>query len=242
MPLGDLGVYFAFRVVEFLVQRFPVDTCLSAADGCGILMYHLLPFKRATAERNIRRVYPKLSEEEVTNMICESYQYVCKGIVVIANINHFRDNLRQYVQVGDRDCDTDDGLAIPAQLQRDLRQGVILVSGHFGAWELMSAIFDPLHLPVLKCRSRTQVYQPLHNQYLHRHMLKLRAEGPEGRRGEKLELVAHQPKLMNLLESRLNQGGVVGLVADQRPSLKKHSEVSCVHLSIITMTISQSYL
>jgi lauroyl/myristoyl acyltransferase len=61
--------------------------------------------------------------------------------------------------------DSDDGsdcacgqFHIPEALQEDLSSGgVMFVSGHFGVWELSSAVFDPLHMAWLIGKTRTQV-------------------------------------------------------------------------------------
>ena len=94
--------------------------------------------------------------------------------------------------------------------------GVIVCSCHHGAWELLPAALSP-HVPARAREHGYLVYRPLHNAMLDEVLRRRRAAAA------RMKLIADRGSRSTLLAA-LRTGGLVGLLADQRPPAA-HSNV-----------------
>lgn len=130
--LLDYLVYLAFRLVQAVMQAFPLDTNLRACRTLGALIYRFDRKHRLRAHGHIRQsLGPEVSEERIAHLARGSFESL---VVLICEII-FTPRLvtpqtwQRYIKI----CD----LGEPIRLLLDNKSGVILLSGHHGNWELM---------------------------------------------------------------------------------------------------------
>jgi KDO2-lipid IV(A) lauroyltransferase len=172
-----------------------------------VVFYYLLPLRRSVIVKNLKLGFPNLSVQQREKLIEECYRFMGKQLCILARSPHHF----SCTNIGDHIA-----IDFPPDFAEDVKAGgVILTSGHIGMWELCPLVHNEAQLPAFKQKDCLQIYQPLHNQYVDRMFLQVRA------RCGNLHLVStRQPSLIRVLQDALVNGAVVGLVADQRPSKK----------------------
>jgi Kdo2-lipid IVA lauroyltransferase/acyltransferase len=159
--------YFAFRVVVCLVDMLPVAASIRMAETLAFVIHRLLPKKLTryyVARDNIRQAFgTKYSDAQVDEIIRRMWVHLFR---VIAEIVQVRRKLRlsncaDVVEFKGRDENV-----------RLLCSGrpVIIVSGHYGNWEVAIGTFGMFGFPM------GVVARDLDNPYLHRWFVKFRQQ------------------------------------------------------------------
>jgi Kdo2-lipid IVA lauroyltransferase/acyltransferase len=159
--------YVAFRVVVCLVDMLPLAASVRLSETLAFVVHRILPRKLtryAVARDNIRQAFgTKVSDAQVDNIIGRMWVHLFR---VIAEIVQVRRKLRLYncadvVQFNARDENV-----------RLLCSGrpVIIVSGHYGNWEVAIGTFGMFGFPM------GVVARDLDNPYLHRWFVKFRQQ------------------------------------------------------------------
>lgn len=154
-----LAEYVAFRVVVCLVDMLPLRASVRLAQALAFVIHRVLPKKLTrydVARDNIRTAFgDKYSERQIDEIIGRMWVHLFR---VIAEIVQVRRKLRLYncadvVQFEGRD-----------ETVRLMCTGrpVIVVSGHFGNWEVAIGTFGMFGFPL------GIVARDLDNPYLHR--------------------------------------------------------------------------
>jgi len=186
--------YVALRLVEMILQCFPIDANLETARFAGRLLYLLDRRHRKQAIENLRASFPGTDEATLRRMArrsCEHLIMVGAETLCMPRLMQFNSFLRhvdiegctdsfQYV-AGKRPC--------------------ILVTGHFGNWEMVGYAMAAMGFPP------TSVARPLDNPYLNDYVLRLRE-----RTGQK---ILFKEGMTDLVLARLRQGVPIGFIADQ---------------------------
>jgi KDO2-lipid IV(A) lauroyltransferase len=196
----DFASFCAFSALQLALSALPLGALLHTGDLLGLFFYYVLPIRRSVIVKNLILGFPDLDRTQREVLVEQCYRFMGKQLCILARGSHLnRSNLRDNIDID-----------FPAEYIEDLRAGgVILTSGHVGMWELCPLV----HNEALKQKDCLQIYQPLHNKYMDRTFLQIRA------RCGNLRLVSTwQPSLVRILQDALLSGAVVGLVADQRPS------------------------
>ncbi|HEV7998838.1 MAG TPA: lysophospholipid acyltransferase family protein [Planctomycetaceae bacterium] len=157
--LRHIAEYVAFRIIVCLVDILPVRTSIRLAESMAWVIHHGLPKKLtryAVARDNIRQAFgARYSEREIDDIIRRMWVHLFRVVVEIVQV---RRKLRLYncadvVQFNGRD-----------ESVRLFCSGrpVIVLSGHFGNWEIASGTFGMFGFPM------GVVARDLDNPYLHR--------------------------------------------------------------------------
>jgi len=159
--------YVAFRTVVCLVDMLPLAASVRLAETLAFIVHRVLPRKLTrygVARDNIRQAFgTQVSDAQVDNIIGRMWVHLFR---LIAEIVQVRRKLRLYncadvVQFNARDENV-----------RLLCSGrpVIVVSGHFGNWEVAIGTFGMFGFPM------GVVARDLDNPYLHRWFSKFREQ------------------------------------------------------------------
>jgi len=192
--------YVAIRVVIFLFHVFPVNRNLETARLLGRIWWHVMPRHRERARQHLRLAYgDSLSPAEIDRIARRSMQQLVMLVVEMIFtprlINEW--TWSRYVRVGDL------GDALRVLLAG---KGAILITGHYGNWELTG------HLLVVYGFDVVAVMRPLDNAYLNRYVV-------ENRRSAGLELL-DKKGATRAAEEVLRRGGALGFIADQNAGRK----------------------
>ncbi len=193
--LLDYVVYLLVRGVVAVCQMLPIGVCYGLADGLAWVMYRVDRRHRAVAMENLAEAFgDSLDESGRDRMVRGVYRHFCRMIMEMLKIprelelTRWRKILRLTGHV--------------PVLERLMDGGpLILVTGHFGNWEMAGYLFGVFGFP-----SNT-IYRPLDNPYLDRFIKEFR-----GRTGQKLiPKKGGAEEMVKVLEG----GGVISALADQ---------------------------
>lgn len=134
-------LYVLFVLLGALIPLFPLKFIQFTARTKGKLFYYLLPIRKQTAMSNLQLAFPEKSEEEIKNIVKGCYVNV---LTVIAEFIYMRklsvDKLKNLLKVENIEL-----------MQEKLKhgKGLIMISGHFGNWELTAyGVSKMLKIPV----------------------------------------------------------------------------------------------
>jgi len=183
-----------------LLQMFPVDWNLKTARLAGAIWYRAIRRHRERASNHLRLAYgSQLTEPEIERLARQSMQQVAMMVIELLFtprlINEW--TWPRHVQL--------------KSIQRAMdvlvsRRGAILVTGHYGNWELVGFMLATLGFPL------TAVMRPLDNPYLNRFLMDVRAK-----RGLKL---LYKKGASQSAGDILSGGGILGFIADQNAGHK----------------------
>lgn len=123
-------VYLLFKFLEKVVPLFPLKFIQFMAKLKGWLFYYILPIRKKTAYKNLKLAFPEKTDKEIYRIIKGCYVNV---ITVIAEFFYFpklnKEKLNKLIK-----------LEKPEIFEEMLKQGkgLVIISAHFGNWELMA--------------------------------------------------------------------------------------------------------
>ncbi len=166
-PIGKRCLqYLAYVMVRtgmMLIQMFPIEVLQLAARGLGRLFFLADRKHRRVALENITASHPDWSEERVRRTAiksCEHMFMLGMEIMSLAKlINHY--NWHRYVKLVNVE---------PAIRHMLDHRGLLLITGHFGNWEVLGYAIGALGI-----RSYA-IARPIDNPYLDRWLLTHRQE------------------------------------------------------------------
>jgi KDO2-lipid IV(A) lauroyltransferase len=186
--------YLAFQSVAFVVQLMPISGAQWVGRNLGRLVYSVIGYRRDVTMRNLRRAFPEKSETELESIARGAYENA--GIALL-ELTWFpsmtREHLGKIVHF-DR-----------PQILRDAYdrgKGLVILTAHFGNWELLGQSFIVnVGFPV-NGLAKTQS-NPLINKKINERRSRI---------GNKV--IQMETSLREVVKA-LRNGEAVGLVADQ---------------------------
>jgi KDO2-lipid IV(A) lauroyltransferase len=198
--LLDRLQYLGLRLVSAAIHSWPVSASLAVARGLGNVMYVLDRRHRERAMGNLRRSFPERSDAELRRLARRSMQQLfILGVETLFTTRLVRlDTITQYVELHD--------LRDALGLLLDRRRGLIMLTGHYGNWEILGYALATLGFHT------TSIARPLDNPYVNEFLL-----GVRERRGQHiLAKKGATAEVLRVLERR----GAVGFIADQNAGTK----------------------
>lgn len=159
----DTVTYALFLAVVSAIGALPRRLALRLGARLGDLFYLLDRPHRRIALKNLRLAFPDESETERQHILRRS----CRNLGrLAAEVCHFAsltpDSVTRYVRVEEPE-------RWQAALAAGRQTGGVVLTGHFGNWELLAYAHGLLGFPV------TLVHRPLHNQRIDKAIVALRA-------------------------------------------------------------------
>jgi KDO2-lipid IV(A) lauroyltransferase len=196
----DLLVYVAVRLLAMVMQMFPIDVNLRTARFMGWVWYRIMPRHRERARAHLRLAYgDQLSAAQVDRLSLQSMQQMVmmavESLFTPRLINEWTWN--RYVRLK--------GMEPLVEALLDER-GVILLTGHYGNWELLGFMMTALGFPAVA------VMRPLDNPYLNAHLFDVRVK-----RGLRL---LDKKGATESADDTLANGGILCFIADQNAGRK----------------------
>jgi len=190
-------IIFLAKSILWLLSLLPAGMPYwLARHGAGLWIF-LSPGKRHTAERNLIRCYPELSEEERSRLLRESFlHYLCS----ILETGH---NWYWSLEWLQNQCD---GIVGEELIEECLSsgRGVVALAPHFGAWEYLGMYLQ--RIPEISI-----LYKPPSNPKLEKALLDKRRRGGAN-------LIAANATGLRQLYAHIRAGKGVGVLPDQQPS------------------------
>lgn len=127
--LHDYLVYIAVRFVLTTIQILPWSTLMALANGLAWLAYHLDRRHRCVAHENLRIAFPDMDAQARDQLVRRVYRHFCRVLVTLTLIPrrlHVANWKQHFEPAGEP-------LLLDALLSG---RPVMVVTGHFGNWEL----------------------------------------------------------------------------------------------------------
>jgi KDO2-lipid IV(A) lauroyltransferase len=191
----DYLIYVAMRLVVGFCQALSIEQSYRFADLLAAIAYRVDRRHRVVAMENLRHAFgDRFSEADRDRMVYGVYRHFCGVLMEMLHIP------RKLHLSNWRECITLVGHE--AALDRLLDGGpFLMVSGHFGNWEMAGYLFGLFGFPP------TSVARPLDNPYLDRFLNDFR-----GRTGQKL--IAKKGGSDDMA-AVLERGGLLSVLGDQ---------------------------
>jgi KDO2-lipid IV(A) lauroyltransferase len=192
--------YLGVRIASMLMQCWPVNSNLRVAKRLGDLLYRLDRKHRERALANLRRSFPELSEKEREELARRSMQELFMFFVeMFFTTRMIRiDTWARYIVL--------ENFAKPLELMVRRDGGLIMLTGHYGNFEILGYLLATLGFPT------SSVARPLDNPYLSDFVFGVREK--QGQR------IIDKRGATNDVIDVIESGGAVGFVADQNAGSK----------------------
>jgi KDO2-lipid IV(A) lauroyltransferase len=192
--------YLGLRVVSMCMHCWPIEANLAVARLLGNVMFAVDRKHRERALANLRRSFPAKPESEVRVLARRSMQQLFMLFVETLFTTRLvrLDTAGKYVRLND--------VGAVLKLLLDQQRGVIMLTGHYGNWEILGYVLATLGFQT------TSIARPLDNPYVNEFLL-----GVRERKGQRI--IAKKgatEEVLSVLENR----GVVGFIADQNAGSK----------------------
>jgi KDO2-lipid IV(A) lauroyltransferase len=192
--VSDYVVYLVVRLVVCVIQILPYRDACTLARGLAWLIYHVDGRHRRVAAENLRHAFPgRFSEAEIDRQVRAVYRHFCVLLIDIINLPRrlHPNNWRRHVWIDQRRW---------VDLLLSGRP-LLLVTGHFGNWELGGYILGLLGF------TTHAIARPLDNVLLDDYLRSFRE-----RTGQK---ILAKKGDFDEMQGLLASGGVLATLADQ---------------------------
>ncbi len=157
--------FLALRLWMLVIGCFPIRANLVTARILGRVWWLLMKRHRQRALENLRPAFPERSERELREIARRSFEhfaqlYLVELVMMPRLVDHW--SWARYVELGNLG---------PALRQLLTERGVIMVTPHFGNYELTGYTIARLGLPLIA------VMRPLDNPLINEHLVTSRSAG-----------------------------------------------------------------
>src|SRR3989339_61978 len=132
--------FSALLVTNFFILLLPLKFSLWAGRRLGSIAFHILKIRREVVIKNLRLAFPKKTNLEIFNIAETTYKNFAMSMIELLSFPKLR--LRDFsknIEFEGLEC-----------LEHSLnnKEGMVLIAGHFGSWELMGAVVRKKGYPI----------------------------------------------------------------------------------------------
>lgn len=203
-PVRHYSEYVLFRLFVCLIDILPIRLSVRFAKMFGFCMHRVLPkrwTRHAVAAENLRIAFGPLPDQQVDQLIENMWVHLFRMVTEIVQLPRklHRENCADVIEFRNREM-----------VIRALCSGrpVIVMSGHFGNWEMANVAFGLFGFPM------GVVARDLDNPYLHRWFKKWRERtghrliGKKGGSGEMVQFLENGSHLALLGDQDAGRKGL----------------------------------
>lgn len=192
--IGDAFVYAIFMLVGAFVRRLSIERTYWLGEIVGVWLYKCLKLRRKLVETNLRLCFPDKSESERARIARQVYIEQVQSLFEIMRVPLIRSkaDAEQLFEV--------ENFSLAEKCYAE-HKGAVVVSAHFGNWELNAICWALLAKPC------AIVYKPFSNKFLDKKLLEWRTMS-----GNEFIPMSDAPKLGL---KRLREGKFLALLSDQ---------------------------
>lgn len=121
-------VYILFKLMQTVIPFFPLRFIQKIAAIKGILFCYILPIRKHTVKSNLKLAFPDKNNSEINIIVKQCYINIITVISEFFYMTKLNDTkLAEFLKMDN-----------PELIEKKLKQGkgLILISGHYGNWEL----------------------------------------------------------------------------------------------------------
>jgi KDO2-lipid IV(A) lauroyltransferase len=190
----DFLVYVTVRAVICVLQALSYESCVRLAARLAWLLYKVDRRHRLVADQNLRHAFPELTQDQRDILVRAVYTHFVGLVITLVHLPRmfYASTWKRYFEMPQA------RVLLSALLSG---RPVLLLTGHFGNWELGGYV-----LGVLGFRAWV-VARPLDNPFLDRYLLSFRQ-----RHGQTV-LAKHGD--FDRMQDVLEKGGLIATLGDQ---------------------------
>ncbi len=159
--------YAAFRLVFGVLRALPVATAMRLAAAAAATVIRVAAPLRRIGLTNLAIAFPEKSEDERRAILVASYRNLGRMVAECAHLDELT-----AANVGTRvTVDDAPGYWVNEMEPHLERQGVLVLTGHFGNWEMFAYAYGLLGHPV------SLVHQTIKNPFVDRFVERMRSGG-----------------------------------------------------------------
>jgi KDO2-lipid IV(A) lauroyltransferase len=197
--LESYFVYLLCRAAMLFFRVIPRTVAHPVVDLLASIVYYADPIHRRIADINLQIAFPRLSPAERRRIARRSFQNTGRNLLEISRMPLLRRETIPLLVEYDPDNGLNNYLAAHSR-----GKGVLYLTGHFSAWELLPAAHAVYGYPL------SFVTRPLDNRALEAYLLQMRMlPGNQ---------VISKKNAARLILQALRSGGDVGILMDQNTS------------------------
>ena len=133
--------YFGVKFLIFLANALPYRMALRLGDGIGFIAFSIIRYRRHVSLGNLKKSFgQKYSDHQYKSIALRSYINLARNLIEYMMFPRLvKTDLSQRIRVVNGDA-----------LKNHFKtgKGVVLISGHFGSWELMGAYLAQAGWPI----------------------------------------------------------------------------------------------
>ncbi len=193
-PFVDAFVYGIVMLLAVLARRLSLESVYRLGEKVGVWLYECVKLRRQLVETNLRLAFPEKSDTERSRLARQVYVEQAQSLLEVmrAPLIRSKADAEQIFEV--------ENLALAEHCYAE-GKGAVVVSAHFGNWELAAMCWALLAKPCVI------VYKPFSNKWLEKQMLAWRTLS-----GNEFISMNDAPKLGL---RRLREGKFLVLLSDQ---------------------------
>lgn len=189
--------YFLFINLSRFIGLFPISFSRKIAHLIAFIFYYFIPIRKRVARENIKRAFPEKNPLQIRKILINSYINFATVFIEILYIYKLRkEEIKNFIKI-------EDDLVNKFKSEG---KGVILLSAHFGNWEILAA-----SSAVLDC-SYSIVVKEVRNNLVDRFMNNLRCKW-----GNKV--IKLTPTMRELIKE-IREKKIIAILADQRAPIE----------------------
>ena len=126
MNFTDKITYHFLRVISKVIAKFSLRNQVLISQHIASILYYYIPKRRKVAIKNLRTAFPEYSDIWIQNMLKKCYKFFIYNFIQFLAFPKSTDSIK--IQINGQ-------VALDNALEKG--KGVILISAHFGAWEIL---------------------------------------------------------------------------------------------------------
>ena len=126
MSILETITYKILKLLKKCFSIISIDKRYKLSLGLAWLLYCFTNLRKNQARKNIKIAFPSWSDKEIENTLKKNYQFFCYNLIQFIAFPKSWENINIAVS-GKEILDN----------YRKQKKGVIFISGHFGAWEIL---------------------------------------------------------------------------------------------------------
>jgi KDO2-lipid IV(A) lauroyltransferase len=191
--MGHLLEYFLFEVAGFVLRLFPLRVVQRIGAAAGEFVGVRLGYRRAITKDNLRNAFPEWSVKELNQVLRGSYRSIGTSLFEVLYLP------RLSIQDVNKVCRVVNPELIKETCARG--QGALMLTAHFGNWELLAeAFYSSTNIPLYI------IMKPQSNRFVDKKINSWRTQF-----GNKVVSMDSVREMLRLLREK----NAVGIVADQ---------------------------
>jgi len=151
----------AVNLIGIMVRKLNRNQARRFAFLVGDILHRVVGIRRKLVYRNLSLTFPEKSPDEIARIATGIYRNLAATLVEVLRLPHIRNRDDAAALVDIVECESF------TEWKRNRKSGAVLISAHYGNWELMAMAFGLMSHPItiIVKRLRNQLIDQQMNQY-----------------------------------------------------------------------------